>query len=55
MPLRSSYITEEELKDIVIVGDVEYVRHEWTALQNFPRLYILQASCFASAVVALNF
>uniref|UniRef100_A0A915L323 Calcium-activated potassium channel BK alpha subunit domain-containing protein n=1 Tax=Romanomermis culicivorax TaxID=13658 RepID=A0A915L323_ROMCU len=44
MPLRASNFHYHELKRIVIVGDVEYIRREWKTLYNMPKLSILHGS-----------
>ena len=41
MPLRASNFHYHELKHVVIVGDVEYLRREWQNLQNFPKISVL--------------
>lgn len=45
MPLRASNFHYHELKHVVIVGDVEYLRHEWKTLHNLPKISILNV-CF---------
>uniref|UniRef100_A0A7N5P2V7 Potassium channel subfamily U member 1 n=1 Tax=Ailuropoda melanoleuca TaxID=9646 RepID=A0A7N5P2V7_AILME len=44
MPLRASNYTRPELKDIVFIGSLDYLKREWLFLQNFPRIYILPGS-----------
>ncbi|XP_035126152.1 potassium channel subfamily U member 1 isoform X2 [Callithrix jacchus] len=44
MPLRASNYTQQELKDIVFIGPLDYLQREWQFLQNFPRIYILPGS-----------
>lgn len=44
MPLRASNFHFHELKHVVIVGDVDYIRREWKTLQNLPKISIL-AGC----------
>ena len=41
MPLRASNFHYNELKHVIIVGDLDYIRKEWKTLQNFPKLSIL--------------
>ena len=41
MPLRASNFHYHELKHVVIVGTVDYVRREWKTLQNLPKISIL--------------
>ena len=45
MPLRASNFHYHELKHVVIVGSVEYLRREWKTLQNLPKISILNVSC----------
>ncbi|XP_013413785.1 calcium-activated potassium channel subunit alpha-1 isoform X2 [Lingula anatina] len=44
MPLRASNFHFEELKDVILVGDKEYLRREWKGLHNFPKVHILPGS-----------
>uniref|UniRef100_A0A0N5ABA1 BK channel n=1 Tax=Syphacia muris TaxID=451379 RepID=A0A0N5ABA1_9BILA len=49
MPLRSSNFHYHELKQVVIVGDVEYLRREWKTLYNLPKILILNGSPLSRA------
>ena len=44
MPLRASNFHYHELKHVVIVGSVDYIRREWKTLQNLPKISILNVS-----------
>lgn len=44
MPLRASNFHYHELKHVVIVGSVDYIRREWKMLQNLPKISILNVS-----------
>uniref|UniRef100_A0A7M4E3J6 Potassium calcium-activated channel subfamily U member 1 n=1 Tax=Crocodylus porosus TaxID=8502 RepID=A0A7M4E3J6_CROPO len=44
MPLRASNFTYEELRDIVFVGSLEYLKREWGFIQNFPKLCALSCA-----------
>ncbi|KAJ8319315.1 hypothetical protein KUTeg_004406 [Tegillarca granosa] len=44
MPLRASNFHYKELKHVVIVGNLDYLKREWKTLQNFPKLTILPGS-----------
>jgi len=44
MPLRASNFHFHELKHVVIVGDVDYLRREWKTFQNLPKISILDGS-----------
>uniref|UniRef100_A0A5F8G6L4 BK channel n=1 Tax=Monodelphis domestica TaxID=13616 RepID=A0A5F8G6L4_MONDO len=44
MPLRSSNYTFKELKDIVFIGSLDYLKREWQFLKNFPKLYLFPGS-----------
>lgn len=44
MPLRASNFHYHELKHVVIVGNVDYLRREWKMLQNLPKISILSVS-----------
>ncbi|KAM5312340.1 potassium channel subfamily U member 1 [Glossophaga mutica] len=55
MPLRGSNYTQQELKDIVFIGSLDYLQREWRFLRNFPRIYILPGSAlFAGDLHAVN-
>lgn len=49
MPLRASNFHYHELKHVVIVGDVEYLRHEWKTLHNLPKISILNGNPLSRA------
>ena len=44
MPLRSSNFHYHELKHVVLVGNVDYIKREWKTLQNLPKISILDVS-----------
>src|SRR5690349_22903014 len=44
MPLRASNFHYHELKHVVIVGDVEYLKREWKTLYNLPKISILNVT-----------
>lgn len=44
MPLRASNFHYQDLKHVVIVGNIEYLEREWRTLQNFPKITILAVS-----------
>lgn len=57
MPLRASNFHYHELKHIVFVGSIEYLKREWETLHNFPKVSILPVSprshyrcCFLSFI-----
>lgn len=41
MPLRASNFDENELKPIVFIGNVAFLRKEWRHICNFPKVYIV--------------
>merc|ERR1719347_1697820 len=49
MPLRASNFHYHELKHVVIVGSVDYIRREWKTLQNLPKISILNGSPLSRA------
>lgn len=49
MPLRASNFHFFELKHVVIVSNVEYLRREWKMLQNLPKISILNGSPLSRA------
>ena len=46
MPLRASNLRQGELKDIVIISNEDYMEKEWTALANFPRIWLFPVSYY---------
>lgn len=46
MPLRASNFHYHELKHVVIVGSVDYIRREWKMLQNLPKISVLNVCTF---------
>lgn len=44
MPLRASNFHYHELKPIVFVGSLDYLKREWETLHNFPKVSILPVS-----------
>ncbi|XP_052820332.1 calcium-activated potassium channel slowpoke-like isoform X3 [Mya arenaria] len=44
MPLRASNFHFNELKHVVIVGNLDYLHREWKTIQNFPKVMILPGS-----------
>ena len=44
MPLRASNYYYEELKDIIFIGNREFLEKEWKSISNFPKVYILPVS-----------
>jgi len=44
MPLRASNFHYHELKHVVIVGSVDYIRREWKMLQNLPKISVLNVN-----------
>ncbi|KAK2588165.1 hypothetical protein KPH14_004209 [Odynerus spinipes] len=49
MPLRASNFHYHELKHVVIVGSVDYIRREWKMLQNLPKISVLNGSPLSRA------
>ncbi|XP_077469656.1 calcium-activated potassium channel subunit alpha-1a isoform X18 [Stigmatopora argus] len=49
MPLRASNFHFHELKPIVFVGSLEYLRREWETLHNFPKVSILPGTPLSRA------
>ena len=42
--IRASNFHYHELKHVVIVGSVDYIRREWKTLQNLPKISVLNVS-----------
>ncbi|KAJ6658717.1 hypothetical protein lerEdw1_019877 [Lerista edwardsae] len=49
MPLRASNFPYSELKDILFVGNLDYLQREWEYLQNFPKIYIFEGTALSCA------
>ncbi|XP_054706428.1 calcium-activated potassium channel slowpoke-like [Uloborus diversus] len=49
MPLRASHFHYHELKHVVVVGNVDYLRREWKMLQNLPKIAVLSGSPLSRA------
>ncbi|XP_046689833.1 calcium-activated potassium channel subunit alpha-1a isoform X37 [Silurus meridionalis] len=49
MPLRASNFHYHELKHIVFVGSLDYLRREWETLHNFPKVSILPGTPLSRA------
>ena len=49
MPLRASNFHYHELKHVVIVGAVEYIKREWKTLQNLPKISVVNGSPLSRA------
>jgi len=49
MPLRASNFHYHELKHVVIVGNVDYIKREWKTLQNLPKISIVNGSPLSRA------
>ncbi|KAB0801936.1 hypothetical protein PPYR_04122 [Photinus pyralis] len=49
MPLRASNFHYHELKHVVVVGSIEYIKREWKMLQNLPKISVLNGSPLSRA------
>uniref|UniRef100_A0A914EDG5 BK channel n=1 Tax=Acrobeloides nanus TaxID=290746 RepID=A0A914EDG5_9BILA len=49
MPLRASNFHYHELKHVVIVGDLDYLKREWKTIHNLPKISILNGNCLSRA------
>nr|XP_039272746.1 calcium-activated potassium channel subunit alpha-1-like [Styela clava] len=49
MPLRASNFHYHELKHIVLLGDLGFIRREWDTVCNFPKISILPGSPLSRA------
>ena len=41
MPLRASNFDENELKPIVFIGNIAFLRKEWRHICNFPKVHLV--------------
>jgi len=44
MPLRASNFHYSELKYVILLGNIEYIRREWTSIKNFPKILVMPGS-----------
>ncbi|VDL97305.1 unnamed protein product [Schistocephalus solidus] len=44
LPLRASNIEQRQLRPIVFLGDLEFLRQEWQEISNFPKVFLLPGS-----------
>ncbi|XP_072213199.1 potassium channel subfamily U member 1 [Excalfactoria chinensis] len=49
MPLRATNFLYHELKDIVLLGPLEYLQREWKFIQHFPKLWLFSGSALSCA------
>ncbi|XP_078494254.1 calcium-activated potassium channel subunit alpha-1-like isoform X4 [Ciona intestinalis] len=49
MPLRASNFHYHELKQIILLGDLDFLRREWDTVCNFPKISILPGSPLSRA------
>ncbi|XP_041486016.1 calcium-activated potassium channel subunit alpha-1-like [Lytechinus variegatus] len=49
MPLRASNFHYEELKTIVLLGNLDYIKREWETVKNFPKVFVLNGSPLSRA------
>lgn len=55
MPLRASNFHYHELKHIVFVGSLEYLKREWETLHNFPKVSILPVSPYPRFLSCISY
>jgi len=44
MPLRASNFHYHELKQIILLGAVDFIKREWASVCNFPKISVLPVS-----------
>ncbi|BHF81890.1 hypothetical protein SprV_0802502500 [Sparganum proliferum] len=44
LPLRASNIENRQIRPIVFLGDLEFLRQEWEEISDFPKIFILPGS-----------
>ncbi|NXC43431.1 KCMA1 protein, partial [Penelope pileata] len=49
MPLRTSNFLRRELKDIIFLASMNYMKREWKFIQNFPKLWLFCGSALSCA------
>jgi hypothetical protein len=41
LPLRASNYEYDELKTIVLIGDIDFLEKEWKHISTFPKLFLI--------------
>lgn len=54
MPLRASNFHYNELKEVVLLGNLEYLQREWVSIKNFPKIYVMPVSINCKMYYVLN-
>ncbi|VDL91179.1 unnamed protein product [Schistocephalus solidus] len=49
MPLRASNLHSIELKTVILLGNLDYIKREWKTLANFPNIWVLPGSPLSRA------
>nr|VZH97005.1 unnamed protein product [Spirometra erinaceieuropaei] len=49
MPLRASNLHSAEVKTVILLGNLEYIKREWKTLSNFPNIWVLPGSPLSRA------
>ncbi|BHF72752.1 Calcium-activated potassium channel subunit alpha-1 [Sparganum proliferum] len=49
MPLRASNLHSTEVKTVILLGNLDYIRREWKTLSNFPNIWVLPGSPLSRA------
>merc|ERR550532_1219184 len=43
-PLRASTFTGGDLKDIILIGESDFIENEWKSVANFPNIFVFKQS-----------
>lgn len=54
MPLRASNFHYSELKYVILLGNIEYIRREWTSIKNFPKILVMPVSTALSMCLLIK-
>ncbi|VDO12765.1 unnamed protein product [Rodentolepis nana] len=49
MPLRASNLHLHDLKTVVLIGNLDYIKREWKTIANFPKIWVLPGSPLSKA------
>jgi hypothetical protein len=55
LPLRSSVIKPEDLRDILLLCDPKYLEKEWKYLYNLPKLHVVKVRVLSTANKRVTF
>lgn len=49
MPLRASNLHSSDLKTVILIGNLDYLKREWRTIANFPKIWVFPGSPLSRA------